>query len=60
MPVFQSSFMGITLGYAGKYHGLIWGTALFFMGNATVRIPLYSITDWRIGDRFRCHFAPQV
>lgn len=35
MPAFQASFMGITPGYAGKYHGLIWGTARFFMGNAT-------------------------
>ncbi len=34
MPAFQASFMGITPGYAGKYHGLIWGIARVFMGNA--------------------------
>lgn len=35
MSAFQASFMGITQGYAGKYHGLIWVTARIFMGNAT-------------------------
>lgn len=32
MPAFQAYFMGIILGYAGKYHGLIWGTVRVFMG----------------------------
>lgn len=54
MSAFQASFMGITQGYAGKYHGLIWETPRIAMGNApglnscfmTVDNTLISLVGW--------------
>ena len=44
MPAFQASFLGITPGYAGKYHGLIWGTVRVFMGMPRVSMGKTRVT----------------